>query len=42
MVKRMLLVAAAAVMFLSTLALPTVANADNGTGSCSNGSVCKP
>jgi hypothetical protein len=31
-VKRMLLVVAAALMFLNTLAVPTVAHADGGVG----------
>jgi hypothetical protein len=38
-VKRMLLVVAAALMFLNTLAIPTVAHAD-GTPSCTGN--CKP
>jgi hypothetical protein len=37
--KRMLLVVAAALMFLSTLAVPTVVNAD-GMPSCSG--ACRP
>jgi len=44
-VKRALLVVAAAAMFLSTLAVPTIAHADGGAGgtSCSGGnSMCKP
>jgi hypothetical protein len=44
-VKRALLVVAAALMFLSTLAVPTVAHADGGAGgtSCGGGSgMCKP
>ena len=40
-VKRMLLVVAAAVMFLSTLAVPNLAKADNGTGTCGT-TICKP
>ena len=43
-VKRTLLIVAAAVMFLSTLVIPTVARADGGAGStnCGGNSVCKP
>jgi hypothetical protein len=39
-VKKMLLVVAATLMFLSTLAVPTVAHADGVGGSCPTG--CKP
>jgi hypothetical protein len=39
-VKRMLLVVAAALMFLNTLAVPTVAHAD-GTPACGGG-TCRP
>jgi hypothetical protein len=39
-VKRMLLVVAAALMFLNTLVVPTVAHAD-GTPACGGG-YCKP
>lgn len=38
--KRMLLIVATAVMFLSTLAVPTVVRADGPGGGCQNG--CKP
>jgi hypothetical protein len=43
-VKRVLLVIAAAVMFLNTLVLPTMAHADGGAGgtSCGGNSMCKP
>jgi hypothetical protein len=44
-VKHMLLLVAAAVMFLSTLAVPTIAHADGGAGttSCGGGNnMCKP
>jgi hypothetical protein len=43
-VKRSLLLAAAARMFLSTLVIPTVAHADGqgGGGNCSGQTVCKP
>jgi hypothetical protein len=43
-VKRVLLVVAAAVMLLNTLAIPTVAYADGGAGgtSCQGGKMCKP
>jgi hypothetical protein len=43
--KRMLLVVAAAVLFLNTLVVPTQAHADGGTGNggaCSGASACKP
>lgn len=35
--KRMLLIAAAALMFLSTVAVPTVARADGGAGNVGSG-----
>jgi hypothetical protein len=43
-VKRALLVVAAALMFLNTLVLPSVAHADGGAGgtSCGGNSMCKP
>jgi len=45
-VKRMLLVVAAAVLFLNTLAVPTVAHADGGGGGAGCGGSttgnCKP
>jgi hypothetical protein len=44
-VKRTLLVLAAAVLFLSSLAIPTAVRADgngNGSGSCPPPQVCKP
>jgi hypothetical protein len=43
-VKRTLLVVAAALMFLNTLAIPTLAHADGGAGgtSCGGTSLCKP
>jgi hypothetical protein len=43
-VKRALLVVAAALMFLNTLVIPTVAHADGGTGTtnCGGSTVCKP
>jgi hypothetical protein len=43
-VKRMLLVVAAALMFLNTLVLPTVAHADGGGAgtTCGGNSLCKP
>ncbi len=41
--KRMLLVLGAAVLFLNTLVIPTVAHADGGAGSTNcDGKVCKP
>jgi hypothetical protein len=43
--KRTLLIVAAAVLFLNTLVVPTVARADGGTGNggmCSGASACKP
>jgi hypothetical protein len=45
-VKRALLVIAAALMFLNTLVIPTVAHADGGSsgGNCSgsSGATCRP
>ena len=43
-VKRTLLVVAAALMFLNTLVIPTVAHADGGAGgtNCGGTSMCKP
>jgi hypothetical protein len=43
-VKRTLLIVAAALMFLNTLVVPTVAHADGGAGStsCGGNSMCKP
>lgn len=42
--KRALLVVAAALMFLNTLVVPTVAHADGGGtgGNCSGQVACKP
>lgn len=41
--KRTLLVIAAALMFLNTLVVPTVAHADGvGGTSCGGNSLCKP
>jgi hypothetical protein len=41
--KRALLMVAATLMFLSTLAVPTVAHADGvGGTSCGGNGVCKP
>lgn len=42
--KRILLVVAAALMFLNTLVTPIVAHADGGGlgGNCGGNSVCKP
>ena len=43
--KRMLLAVLATLMFLSTLAIPTVAHADGGGAggtNCGGNSVCKP
>lgn len=42
--KRLLLVVAAALMLINTLAIPTVAHADGGAGgtNCGGNSVCKP
>jgi hypothetical protein len=43
-VKRMLLVVAAALMFVNTLVIPTVLHADGGVGTtnCGGNSICKP
>jgi hypothetical protein len=44
-VKKALLVVAAALLFLNTLVVPTVAHADGGTstgGNCSGQTACKP
>jgi hypothetical protein len=43
-VKRTLLVVAAALMFLNTLVIPTVAHADGGAGgtNCGGNAMCKP
>jgi hypothetical protein len=42
-VKRTLLVVAAALMFLNTLVIPTVAHADGvGGTSCGGNTLCKP
>jgi hypothetical protein len=42
-VKRILLVLSAAVIFLSTLVVPTVVRADGGAGTTNcDGKVCKP
>jgi hypothetical protein len=42
-VKRTLLVLAAALLFLNTFAVPTLARADgNPTGTSCNGGMCKP
>jgi hypothetical protein len=43
-VKRILLVAAAALMLLNTLVIPTVAHADGGAGgtNCGGSGMCKP
>jgi len=42
-VKRTLLVVAAALMFLNTLVIPTVAHADGvGSTSCGGNTLCKP
>ena len=42
--KRILLVVAAALMFVNTLVIPTVAHADGGGlgSNCGGTSVCKP
>jgi hypothetical protein len=41
--KRVLLVLAAAVLFLNTLVIPTVAHADGGAGTTNcDGKICKP
>jgi len=43
-VKRTLLVVAAALMFLNTLVIPTVAHADGGANgtNCGGNAMCKP
>jgi hypothetical protein len=43
-VKHMLLVVAAALMLINTLAVPTVAHADGGANgtNCGGNSMCKP
>jgi hypothetical protein len=43
-VKRLLLVIAAALMLVNTLVVPTVAHADGGTGTtnCGGNTICKP
>jgi hypothetical protein len=41
-VKRALLVVAAALMFLSTLATPTIARADGDPANGCGGAICKP
>jgi hypothetical protein len=43
-VKRALLVVAAAVLFLQTLAVPVLAKAEGGAGttSCGGNTICKP
>jgi hypothetical protein len=44
-VKRTLRIVAAAVLFLNTVVVPTVARADGGTGNggtCSGSQACKP
>ncbi|MFZ0197811.1 MAG: hypothetical protein WB523_23920 [Candidatus Sulfotelmatobacter sp.] len=42
--KRMLLLLAAAVLFLNTMIVPSIAHADGGlpNGNCSGQSACKP
>jgi len=42
--KRTLLIIAAALMFLNTLVVPTVAHADGGGagGTCGGNTICKP
>ena len=40
--KRVLLVLAAAVLFLNTLVVPTVAHADGVGGTSCGGTICKP
>jgi hypothetical protein len=43
-VKRALLAIAAALLFLNTFVVPTIAHADGepGTGGCPSGEMCKP
>jgi hypothetical protein len=43
-VKRLLLIAAATLMFLNTLVVPTIAHADGGStgGNCSGQTTCRP
>jgi hypothetical protein len=41
-VKRILLILGAAVLFLNTLVIPTVANADTPGGTSCGGTMCKP
>jgi hypothetical protein len=41
-VKRALLVLAAAVLFLNTLVVPTIAHADGVGGTSCGGGMCKP
>jgi hypothetical protein len=41
-VKRVLLVLAAAVLFLNTLVVPTIAHADGVGGTSCGGKMCKP
>jgi hypothetical protein len=43
-VKRILLIAAAAVMILNTLVIPAVVHADGGVGgtNCGGNTICKP
>jgi hypothetical protein len=40
--KRTLLALAAAVLFLSTVVIPTIAYADTPSGTSCGGTVCKP
>jgi hypothetical protein len=40
--KRTLLALAAAVLFLNTVVIPTIAYADAPSGTSCNGTVCKP
>lgn len=40
--KRIFLIVATAILLANTVALPTAARADNGSGQCPNGSMCKP
>ena len=40
--KRTLLALAAAVLFLNTVVIPTIAHADTPSGTSCNGTVCKP